>query len=239
MDPQELEENLKVGVLDKDGYAICPDCFTRVHCGPVGIANLEKRHRGYKICKETKARRDREARRKKDGSLLTFFGKQQKKTLIPSMVRPSSPVRGHNLPRPAILVASPRPRKETPLPVAEPINDSDILWKLYNLIENLPASVPEALDYDSLAVFSGNPADYDDPSLSADELWETTLNGLFKSALGWGTEGDMDNIIRRGQKGLDGLANFVKHFVVKRGVSMGLFEGKLTHLMNRLEEKCQ
>jgi hypothetical protein len=107
------------------------------------------------------------------------------------------------------------------------------------LIENLPASIPEASDYDSLAVFSGNPADYGNQSLSADELWEETLNRLFKSALGWGTEGNMDNIIRRGHKGLDGLANFIKYLVVKRGVSMGLFEGKLTHLMNKLEEKCQ
>lgn len=119
-----------------------------------------------------------------------------------------------------------------------PINE-DFLQKLYRLIENLPASIPEASDYDCLAVFSGNPADYNDSSLSADELWETSLNGLFKSALGWGMEGNMDDIIRRGQKGLDGLANFVKHFVVKRGVSMGLFEGKLTHLMNKLEEKSQ
>ena len=242
MDPQD--RNTPVGVLDEEGYAICPDCLTRIHCGPVGIANLEKRHRGYKICKETKARQDKEAKKKKDGSLLTFFGKQlQKTTPIPSTVKPSAPVRGHSMSSvsgPAIPVASP-PKESAvrPLePVAEPpIND--LLWKLYNLIENLPASVPEASDYDSLAVFSGNPVDYDDPSLSADELWETTLNGLFKSALGWGTEGNMDNIIQQGKNGLDGLANFVKHFVVKRGVSIGLFEGKLTHLMNKLEEKCK
>ena len=101
------------------------------------------------------------------------------------------------------------------------------------------------MDIDSPKNIHGLPVsntNYDDPSLSADELWETSLNGLFKSALGWGMdpmEGNMDNIIRRGQKGLDGLANFVKHFVVKRGVSMELFEGKLTHLMNKLEEKSQ
>ena len=173
-----------VGVLDEKGYAICPDCLTHVHCGPVGIANLEKRHRGHKICKETKARHEKEAKKKKDGSLLTFFGKHQKAVPIPSTVSPSTPVRGHE-------------------PVAEPpINDT--LSKLYTLIENLPASVPEASDYDSLSVFSGNLADYDDPKLSADELWEKTLNGLFKSALGWGTEGNMDDIIRRGHRGLDG-----------------------------------
>ena len=63
------------------------------------------------------------------------------------------------------------------------------------------------------------------------------LNGLLKSVLGWVTEGDMDKVIQRGRKGLDGLANFVKHFVVKRGVSIGLFEGKLAHLMSELERK--
>ena len=73
---------------------------------------------------------------------------------------------------PAILVASP-PKESAVWPLESitepPIND--ILWKLYNSIENLLASISEALNYDSLAVFLGNPVDYDDPSLSADELW--------------------------------------------------------------------
>ena len=88
-----------------------------------------------------------------------------------------------------------------------------------------------------LLFFSGNPVEYDNPSLSPDELWEESLNGLFKLALGWGTDKDMEEIIRRGRKGLDGLVNFVKHFVEKRGVSMGLFEGKLAHLMSELKKK--
>ena len=76
------------------------------------------------------------------------------------MVKPSAPVhvRGHNLPTlagPDVLLASPLLDS-----IAEaPINE-DFLQKLYRLIENLPASIPEASDYDHLAVFSGNPADY-------------------------------------------------------------------------------
>ena len=42
-----------IGVLLADGHAICPDCRTRINCGTVGIANLEQRHRGKKICRET------------------------------------------------------------------------------------------------------------------------------------------------------------------------------------------
>ncbi|KJA25396.1 hypothetical protein HYPSUDRAFT_53262 [Hypholoma sublateritium FD-334 SS-4] len=67
---------------------------------------------------------------------------------------------------------------------------------------------------------------FDEPSLDTDELWETVLNQVLKSALGWGKEGDMDTVIRQGKKGLDGLANFVRHYIIKRGVSEGLFEGK-------------
>ena len=124
-------------------------------------------------------------------------------------------------------------------PVPEPtgiITGSDFLEKFHNLINRLPDSIPEASEYDKLALFSGNPAVHDDPSLNGDELWEV-VNPLLKEALGWGVEGNMDDIIRRGRNGLDGLANFVKHFVVKRGVSIGLFEGKLSYLLSKVEEK--
>jgi hypothetical protein len=46
----------------------------------------------------------------------------------------------------------------------------------------------------------------------------------------------MENLIKRGRHGLDGLANFVTHFVIEQGVNEALFEGKMSHLMNKLEE---
>lgn len=85
-------------------------------------------------------------------------------------------------------------------------------------------------------MFAGNPAKYDDPSLNGDDLWEASLNGTLKSVFGWGTEEDMESLIRRGKNGLDGLADFVKHFVVKRGVNEALFEGKMSNLLIKLEE---
>ena len=113
---------------------ICPDCLTRIHCGPVSLANLEKRHRGFKICKETKAKHDKEAKRKKDGSLLTFFGKNQKATVTPiaSIVKPSAPVRGQNLltlASPAVLVASESPPKDFKL--------SFLFIYFFSIIENV------------------------------------------------------------------------------------------------------
>ena len=45
-----LKLEVNQAVLDAEGYAQCPDC------GTVGLANLEKRHWGKKICLETKAK---------------------------------------------------------------------------------------------------------------------------------------------------------------------------------------
>jgi hypothetical protein len=101
-------------------------------------------------------------------------------------------------------------------PDTGPIIDS-IIDTLKNLVDNLPDCVPEASESDRLAVFGGSPEEFDNPILDADELWETTLNHILKSALGWGMEGNMNEIIRRGRWGLDGLVNFAKYFVEKRG----------------------
>ena len=114
---------------------------------------------------------------------------------------------------------------------------TDFLEKLLYLIKHVPDTVPEATEYDRLAVFAGHPGDFDIPDLNVDDLWEEVLNKVLKSALGWGEEENMENMIRRGKMGLDGLANFVKHFVVKRGVQVALFEGKLARLTDALEQK--
>ena len=63
------------------------------------------------------------------------------------------------------------------------------------------------------------------------------MNSVLKSTLGWGTEGNMDEIIRRGRWGLDGLVNFATNFVEQRGVSGEFFEGKLTYLVMALKKR--
>ncbi|KAF8227847.1 hypothetical protein L208DRAFT_1404914 [Tricholoma matsutake] len=39
-------------ILDTEGYAVCPDCDSRVNCGTIGLANLEKHHHGKKISRK-------------------------------------------------------------------------------------------------------------------------------------------------------------------------------------------
>jgi len=120
-------------------------------------------------------------------------------------------------------------------PVSEPI--SNFIDTLRNLVEALPDSVPKASEFDKLAVFGRPPKEFDVPMSDADELWEMTLNHVLKLTLGWGTEGNMNEIIWCGKWGLDGLVEFATYFVVERGVSEGLFEGKLENLVRSVEEK--
>jgi hypothetical protein len=164
---------------------------------------------------------------------------------VPSTVNSLAPVHSYKLTThsatDAILAASAtsiqgKTVSSTSKPVSGHISDSFIKM-LRDLVKDLPESVPEASEFDRLAVFGRNPKEFDDAALDADELWETTLNGVLKSTLGWGTEGNMDQIIHRGRWGLDGLVNFATYFVEQRGVSGGLFEGKLTYLVMALKKR--
>jgi hypothetical protein len=199
-----------VGVLDADGWAICPDCRTRINCGPSGLGNLEKRHRGTPTCNNNKEKRAKEELKnrntKKNGSLLSYF-KKPKAASIPSTVSNPAPVHSHKLA--PEQVADTEVVILTGLQCAEPAI-SGFLARFQYLIKNLPESIPEASDYDKLAIFRARPCDFDDTSIPSAELWEEVVNKVLKSIFGWGMEGNMDEIIRRGRKGLDGLTEFVK-----------------------------
>lgn len=229
-------------MLDADRRAVCPDCGTRVHCGTIGLANLEKRHRGTKTCIETRVKRDKEAAKQKNGSLLTFF-QRPKVPAVPLMILASKPVHGYKMAAakdsdvgPINPTTSENNKAALPLESMPMLKVSSFLNKLQHLIENIPDNVPEAGDNDKLAIFGGNPKDFDDERLDPDGLWEEVLNPLLKSRLGWGMEGNMEDIIRSGKKGVEGLATFVKYFIEERGVSDASFEGKLTYLLSSLQK---
>ncbi len=62
--------------VDREGYVTCPDCGVKKKCGTAGVENIMKNHCGTKICKDTQAKRDRNSKRLKDGSLLRLVGCQ-------------------------------------------------------------------------------------------------------------------------------------------------------------------
>jgi hypothetical protein len=66
------------------------------------------------------------------------------------------------------------------------------------------------------------------------------LNGMLKGAFGWGeTEmaAAVPEMLNRGELGLDGLIQFLKFFVVERGLEGALFETKIEALLKELDER--
>jgi len=230
----------QTAVLDADGYATCPDCGTRMKCGSAGLMNLEKCHQTSNACKNARDKRNKD-QKKKNTSLFNYF-QGPKVPAVPSTITRSELIQSHRLaPAPADTVNTrPNVLNQQTKPLAHgsiimPIFDN-ILDEFQHYLKNLPDSNPQAADEDKLAnALVGHPEIYGDPVLQGDELWEAGLNDFLKSVLGWGTEGDIQSLIE-GRKGLDHLFEFVKYFIVKRGVSEGLFQGKLTLLFKGLRE---
>ena len=120
-------------VLDAEGYAICPDCDSHVNCGTISLANLEKYHRGKKICKAAQQKRDKEAKKKKDGNILSFL--KPKAASVPSTVNSPAPVHSYKLTThsanntvPATSTTAVQDETVSPMfkPVAGPISESFI-----------------------------------------------------------------------------------------------------------------
>ena len=84
----------------------------------------------------------------------------------------------------------------------------------------LPHTIPEASDDNKLAEFGQDPANFDNKMLNQDDLWEEEINPHLKQVLGWGTEGNMEDLIWRGRKDVEGLATYVKYFVEDHGVNV-------------------
>ena len=177
---------------DAEGFALCANCGSRVNCGMrVGPTNVEKRHRGTKVCKTAQQERDKYAE-KKDGIIFSFL--RPKAPIVPSTADDPPPVHSYKLvphsasnASPAAASSTAEQRKAVSNSTSEsilgPISNS-FIKAFQDLVKNLPASVPAGSEFEKLDVLGGSPKEVDDPSMEADESWETNLNGMLKSTLG-------------------------------------------------------
>ena len=116
--------------------------------------------------------------------------------------------------------------------------ENEFIKRFEKIVKSLPESVPIGSRNDKLAAFNIEPALLDNPETDAGDLWEVVINGFLKEHLGWGEQVNMGELIRRGEQGMDGVLRFAKYFIEKRGVSVDLFEGKLSHLLGSAESLC-
>ena len=160
---------------------------------------------------------------KKNGSILNFFN-QPKSTLVPSTIPFVQPVQSPALPRDKVpdTNSTAARQEEEPIPTIAPPGVSQFIEKLTKLTKNLPNTIPEASADDKLAEFGQDPSSFDNKIFNKDDLWEEEINPRLKRVLGWGTEGNMKDLIRRGRKGVKLVRHQDHHERSARGIDVRL-----------------
>ncbi|TEB21892.1 hypothetical protein FA13DRAFT_1642094 [Coprinellus micaceus] len=235
---------------DVEKTVVCPECQDVIKLGKGSIVNFTTQHLNSRKCQQRKTRRSQPSQPRKKMALPSILGFLRPIAMpVPSLTSTSIPSSSGSS-QPSTRVPDYTPLGETTpaaLPTLDdtPIANSNeqssqptcaLARRLKILADTLPVTVPEGQASDKLSVFNSDPRALDNPDIESTDLWEEVLNGMLKGALGWGDELDLTTVIRRGQYGIDGLVHFVDYFVTERGVDEMMFEGKLKHLMDKMEQ---
>ena len=186
---------------------------------------MNKRHRGKKPCLEAQRKRDKDMKKKKDGSILAFM--KPKPMAVPTTVPPAPLIHAVSGPSHSSATGIILSRSSSP-DISHHIGG--FLDRFQRIVGALSESIPVGNSGDRLAAFRF-PEQLDNPNINSEDLWEERLNGFMKEHLGWGTENNATDLVRRGEMGMNGILKFTRYFVEKRGVNASLFEGKLEHLL--------
>lgn len=182
----------------------------------------------------------------KDGSLLSFL--KPKATPVLSTVQDAGPamIRASDHIHPSLAShQSSLSRSHMRTEYGSPAlalgiqkTGNEFIKRFEEIIKSLPENVPIGSRNDKLAAFNIEPALLDNPETNANDLWEVVINWFLKEHLEWGKQLDMGKLICHGEHGMDGVLQFAKYFIEKGGVSVDLFEGKLSHLLGAAESLC-
>jgi hypothetical protein len=135
-------------------------------------------------------------------------------------------------------VAAHKPEHE-PLKEATKIcqKATQLLHDLEAAAERIPDKTPRATQAHRLSVFAVDPRTC--VAEDGEDDW-LILNGMLKSAFGWG-ENEMaaaiPEMLNRGEVGLDGFIGFLRFFVVERALEGALFETKINALVKELNNR--
>ena len=116
---------------------------------------------------------------------------------------------------------------------------AELLSRLQIAVERIPSDNPLATAEHRLNEFSKDPSTV--VQGPADDDWEEVLNPMMKRAFGWGEDATRvaaKEMLQRGQYGLDGFLAFIRYFVMRRGLKGGMFEPKVTAILEELETSC-
>jgi len=226
--------------------ARCPECNEEVNVGTAGPAGLRE-HTGKSKCKQTK-----EMKKK-----LTKEGKTRIRTLFEVGVKKAKDV--PQLPVQPTASASTRERLAVPLPIIvhpTQVNSSEVAqsegirikerrgcslgWEIIDRLrlaaQRVDLNTPIAEEGDEISAYAGraNAEAHCAGVSNNDEIWETINPGLDR-LLGFGrSTGEIQSIIRRGPKGIDGFSEYLEYLITEKGLDGALIEGKVSVLIDAI-----
>ena len=226
----------------------CPLCDEEVQVGTAGPQGLNQ-HQGKKKCRANMEKKRQEEKKVKTLTLFSFMQHQDKREPTEAeVIRESERQEAASSSR--IVVGPP-----ATIPLSDmcgkPSGDKIprrgkerkgcqeawlLLDQLHTAIGNIPCNVSEGKLGDELAGYNRSAALTACAEIPIDELWENVNPGLDRM-LGFGRPMDeIQAIIRRGSLGVEGLFEFLEVLVEEGGVGGGLIEGKVSTLINAINE---
>ena len=135
----------------------------------------------------------------------------------------STPVPDSHLPQ---ITTTPHTPAQLPLSPKSPL-----LAKLKAIISTLPDSVVTGTKEDDLAQFSGDPIHEVDEGEDAWEMIDRALNRV----IGYGkTATEIENVIRRGRYGMDGMFSWLEKCIYELKIDEGLLENKVERMIGAM-----
>lgn len=112
---------------------------------------------------------------------------------------------------------------------------SALLAKLEVAISTLPDNIPIGTEEDAIAQFSGDPGNGLEDEEDAWEMIDKALNRV----IGYGTTAtEIENLIRRGCYGMDGMLSWLKECVYTLKIDEALLENKVERLISAMLKLC-
>jgi hypothetical protein len=227
-------------------------CHEAILVGTADPKGLEQ-HKGKKKCLANIERRKREEQEAKTQTLFSFLQRQDKEA-APTATETLRKEGKQKAATASLILVGPSthpPDEDTNTIVCRTQATVDIperqerkgcqhawllLGQLRAAIQNIPQSTPEGRESDELARFNRCAASTICATVTQDELWEN-VNPALDRMLGFGqSSNEIQDLIRRGQFGVQGLCEYLEVLVEEAGVVGGLLEGKVSAVVGAIEE---
>ncbi|KAF8871917.1 hypothetical protein BD779DRAFT_1477859 [Infundibulicybe gibba] len=198
--------------------------------GPGGLVQ----HQGKKKCRASVEKR--KMAEKQSGQVRTLFEFGVKKGTTSTALE-LTPPRRSGISAPPLVIPSPR----TAQAHQDEHHDEELViatksgcplgWRLINQVramaQELPMDVPPGVAGDEIAAFGRDMAIAVSEGVEDDEIWEHA-DPILNRLLGYGrSKPEIQQLVRRGEKGVEGLCEFLGYLVATVPVASLLFYGEI------------